>query len=306
MERLNPAIYEYISGIIPRENILLNEPMSRHITFRVGGEAKALVKIQSVEQLKKLIHYLKEIQEPYYVKGNGSNILVGDKGYNGVIIEIGSEYSTIRVEDDKVYAEAGALMSTIAKEALDNSLEGFEFASGIPGSIGGGVVMNAGAYGGELKDCVEKVTVLSPEGEVLTLSNDELAFGYRTSIFKTRPFIVLDVTIKLTKGDRALIEEKMKSLNEQRRLKQPLEFPSAGSTFKRPEGYFAGKLIMDAGLRGFTIGGASVSDKHCGFVINKYNATAEDVYEVIAEVQERVHDKFGVNLEPEIIFLGTF
>lgn len=197
-------------------------------------------------------------------------------------------------------------MSQIARAALENSLTGFEFASGIPGTIGGGVVMNAGAYDGELKDVVTAVTVCDPDGEVYTLDNRDMEFGYRTSAIKKRPFTVLEVTLQLKSGNADEIRSKMSELNERRRDKQPLEYPSAGSTFKRPEGYFAGKLIMDAGLRGFSIGGAAVSDKHCGFVINKGSATAADVYEVIIEVQEKVKEKFDVMLEPEVIFLGTF
>lgn len=306
MESIRPALYQFLNKYVDEDRILLNEPMSAHTTFRVGGEAKALVSINNEEELINLIPFLNGEQEPYYVKGNGSNILVGDKGYNGIILELSSNYNKVKCEDGIIYAEAGALMSSIAKVALDNSLEGFEFASGIPGTIGGGVVMNAGAYGGELKDVVTKVRVMDPKGEILTLSNENMQFGYRTSAIKTRPFVVLSVEIHLEKGNKDAIEEKMNELNSQRRLKQPLEFPSAGSTFKRPEGYFAGKLIMDAGMRGYTIGGAQVSEKHCGFVVNKGNATAADVYEVILEVQERVKKKFNVNLEPEIIFLGTF
>lgn len=306
MEAIRPALYQWLNKYVDEDRILLNEPMSKHTTFRVGGDAKALVKISKKEELISLIPFLNEENEPYFIKGNGSNILVGDKGYNGIILELSSDFNEIEYKDGVIRAEAGALMSSIAKAALDNSLTGFEFASGIPGTIGGGVVMNAGAYGGELKDVVTKVTVMDPKGEILSLNNDNMQFGYRTSAIKTRPFIVLEVELKLENGNQNAIEEKMNELNSQRRLKQPLEFPSAGSTFKRPEGYYAGKLIMDAGLRGYTIGGAQVSEKHCGFVVNKSNATAADIYEVIVEVKERVKKKFNVNLEPEIIFLGTF
>lgn len=306
MEKIKDFHLEFIKKYIPEKDILINEPMSLHTTFRVGGAAKALVKISNIEQLKKLIPFFKEINEPYYIKGNGSNILVGDKGYNGIILELSNNFAHIEVENDILKADAGALMSSIAKHALEASLEGFEFASGIPGTIGGGVAMNAGAYGGELKDIVTRVEILSSEGEILSLSNEEMKFGYRTSIIKQRPFIVLSVTIRLNRGNQSDIKAKMEELNLRRREKQPLEYPSAGSTFKRPEGYFAGKLIMEAGLRGFSIGGAQVSEKHCGFVINKGGASAADVYEVITEVQEKVKSRFGVNLEPEIIFLGEF
>lgn len=306
MEQINSAILQYISSVVPKENIYENEPMKTRTTFRVGGEAKLLVEISSADELTKLIPYLIRMGEPYYVKGNGSNLLVGDKGYNGVILEIASKMNSIKVDGTKITASAGVLMSQIAKAALENSLTGFEFASGIPGTIGGGVVMNAGAYDGELKDVVTSVTVCDPDGEIYTLDNKDMEFGYRTSAIKKRPFTVLEVTIELSSGNHDDIRNKMSELNEKRRTKQPLEYPSAGSTFKRPTGYFAGKLIMDAGLRGFSIGGAAVSEKHCGFVINKGGATAADVYEVIVEVQERVKDKFDVILEPEIVFLGTF
>lgn len=306
MDRLDPNIYEFIKERVSDKNILLNEPMMKHTTFRVGGPAKAFVSVDTEKQLSEIIPFLIKVEEPYYVVGNGSNILVGDRGYNGVILEIGSKFNKITVNDNTITVQAGALMSSVARIALENGLTGFEFASGIPGTMGGGVVMNAGAYGGELKDVVKNVKVMSPEGEMINLSGEDMRFGYRNSAIKTGPYIAIEITIELQKGNKDEIEEKMRSLNEQRRSKQPLEFPSAGSTFKRPEGYFAGKLIMDTGLRGFSIGGAAVSEKHCGFVINKKNATAIDIYEVITEVQERVYDKFGVHLEPEIIFLGTF
>lgn len=306
MEQINTALLQYIGNVVPKENIYENESMKKHTTFKVGGEARLLVEISKEEELLELIPYLIRIGEPYYVKGNGSNLLVGDKGYNGVILEIGSKMSGISVQGTKIIAKAGALMSQIAKVALDNSLKGFEFASGIPGTIGGGVVMNAGAYDGELKDIVTSVKVCDPNGEIYTLDNSDMEFGYRTSAIKKRPFTVLEVTLELANGNADDIRSRMSELAQKRRDKQPLEYPSAGSTFKRPEGYFAGKLIMDAGLRGFSIGGAAVSEKHCGFVVNMGNATAADVYEVIVEVREKVKDKFDVILEPEIVFLGTF
>lgn len=306
MEGLHPSVYEYIITQVPKEHVLLNEPMMKHTTFRVGGEADALIKIDSVEQLKKLIPYFKKIQLPYFIKGNGSNILVADHGYRGVIIELADCFNEITVDGVKITAKSGALMSSIASKALANGLKGFEFASGIPGTIGGGVVMNAGAYDGEMKDVVTTVKVMNMEGEILTLSNQAMNFGYRTSVIKNREFIVLEVILELKEGDKEEISQRMSELAVARKSKQPLEYPSAGSTFKRPEGYFAGKLIMDAGLRGYTLGGAAVSDKHCGFIINKHNATASDIYEIIHEVREKVRSRFGVTLEPEIIFLGDF
>ncbi|MBQ8596655.1 MAG: UDP-N-acetylmuramate dehydrogenase [Lachnospiraceae bacterium] len=280
--------------------------MCRHTTFRVGGEAQCLVRISSPQQLAVLIPYLQEVEIPYFILGNGSNLLVSDKGFEGVILQLGGNLNQITVEGTKIKAGAGALMSQIAGVALKHGLAGFEFASGIPGTVGGGVVMNAGAYDGEMKQVVECVTVMNDKGEILEISGKDMEFGYRTSIIKNRPFVVLEVVMQLQEGDGEAIRAKMDDLARRRREKQPLEFPSAGSTFKRPEGYFAGKLIMDAGLRGYSIGGARVSDKHCGFVINAGNATAADVAEVIQEVQERVKDKFGVTLEKEVIFLGDF
>lgn len=306
MEKISSAIYEFISTYVPEEDILTEEPMSRHTTFRVGGEAQCFVRISDKEQLKKLIPYLRQIEVPYFILGNGSNLLVSDKGYEGVILQIGNKMNTITVEGIHIRAQAGALLSQIAKCAYDKGLTGFEFASGIPGSIGGGVVMNAGAYGGEMKQVVESVLVMDIQGEILELSGESMEFGYRTSIIKNRPFIVLEVCLKLEQGNKERIASDMEELAQKRREKQPLEYASAGSTFKRPEGYFAGKLIMDAGLRGYSIGGAQVSDKHCGFVVNTGRASATDVAEVISEVQERVKDKFGVSLETEVIFLGDF
>lgn len=306
MEKISAAIFEFIRAYVPEEDILSDEPMCKHITFRVGGPAKCLVRISNPEQLRRLVPYFREVEIPYFILGNGSNLLVSDKGYEGVILQLGGNMNRIIVEGNTVRAGAGALMSQIARAALEHGLTGFEFASGIPGTVGGGVVMNAGAYDGEMKQVVTKVTVMNEAGEILELSNQDMEFAYRTSIIKNRPFVVLEVEIELCQGNPEEIRAKMDELARRRREKQPLEFPSAGSTFKRPEGYFAGKLIMDAGLRGYSIGGARVSDKHCGFVINAGNATAADVAEVIQEVQERVKDKFGVTLEKEVIFLGEF
>lgn len=306
MEIINTVVYEYINRYVDEADILREEPMSRHTTFRVGGEAEVFINIRSKEQLEKLVPYFKEVGIPYFIMGNGSNLLVGDKGYRGVILKLGSRMSRISVDGNRLTVQAGCLMSQIARVACEHSLTGFEFASGIPGTIGGGVVMNAGAYDGELKQIVSRVTVMNENGELLELSNADMEFGYRTSVIKKRPFTVVEVELLLMPGMQEEIAAKMEELNCRRREKQPLEYPSAGSTFKRPEGYYAGKLIMDAGLRGYSIGGACVSEKHCGFVVNKNHASAADVAEVIAEVQERVKDKFGVTLETEVIFLGDF
>lgn len=303
---MNSSIFNYVKEIVPEENILFDEPMSKHTTFRVGGNAKCLIKIENKQQLVKLVPYLQITGQEYFILGNGSNLLVGDKGYSGIVVKLDSNMGSIPVEGNRMRVPAGTLLAKAAAVARDNSLTGMEFASGIPGTIGGGIVMNAGAYGGEMSQIVESVEVMNREGEILVLDNDTMEFGYRTSVIKNRPFIVLETVLRLQQGEQADITAKMEELAAKRREKQPLEYPSAGSTFKRPEGYFAGKLIMDAGLRGFGIGGAKVSDKHCGFVINSGNATAADVKEVIEEVQRCVKDKFGVLLEREVIYLGEF
>ncbi len=265
-----------------------------------------LVHIESMEQLRQIVSYLRKIGEPYVVIGNGSNLLVGDKGYAGVVLKIGAGMSQIQVDGETIRVQAGALLSKVAAEAAKHSLTGMEFASGIPGSIGGAIVMNAGAYDGEMSQIVESVTVVNEDGEEMVLDKDTMEFGYRTSIIKNRPYVVTEVVLKLAKGNALTIRARMDELNAQRRAKQPLEYASAGSTFKRPEGHFAGKLIMDAGFRGYRIGGAQVSEKHCGFIINIGNATAADISELIQEVQERVKEMFRVELEPEVIRIGEF
>ena len=303
---ISEAVVEALQRFVPRENISLQEPMAGHTTFRIGGPADCFLQLENAEQLKNLRRYLGMAGVPFFVLGNGSNLLVNDSGYRGVILQIGQKMSNIAVEGCRIVAQAGATMAQVARAAMEHGLSGLEFASGIPGTVGGGVVMNAGAYGGEMKQIVKMVRVMDKEGEILTLDNDTMEFGYRTSIIRNRPFIVLGVVLKLTPGNRDEISAKMEELMKQRKSKQPLEYPSAGSTFKRPEGYYAGKLIMDAGLRGYRIGGAQVSEKHCGFVINSGGASAADIREVIEEVQERVRDRFHVRLEPEVIFLGDF
>lgn len=301
------GIIEPISQFVPKDNICENELMSRHTTFKVGGPCSILVKISEVEQLKKLLPYLVKENIPYFFLGNGSNILVSDKGFDGVVITYSQTLTEdVEAEGDKIIAGGGVLLSKVAKKALDASLTGFEFAAGIPGTVGGAMVMNAGAYDGEMKQIVESVEVVDTEGNLRVLSCEEMEFGYRTSILKREPFVVTKVTFKLEKGDSTVIKEKMDDLAARRREKQPLEYPSAGSTFKRPQGHFAGKLIMDAGLRGYQVGGAKVSDKHCGFVINAGDATAMDVYNLMEDVIKEVQEKFQVTLEPEVIRLGEF
>ena len=288
------------------DNVKWEEPMKNHTTFRIGGPADYYLCPHSTAELQKVIEICKEENLPFFVQGNGSNLLVSDRGYRGVVIQLGKNFSDMEVKDERILVKAGALLSKTAKEALDAGLAGMEAVSGIPGTIGGAVMMNAGAYGGEMKDIVESVTVLNQEGELLTLSVEEMKMGYRTSIVKEKGYIVVSAVLKLRRGQRQAIREQMEDYKERRVTKQPLDMPSAGSMFKRPEGYFAGKLIMDAGLRGFSVGGAQVSEKHCGFVVNKGDATAQDVLDLIHEVQRRVKEQFGVELEPEVRFLGEF
>lgn len=245
-------------------------------------------------------------EEDYFTVGNGSNLLISDTGYNGVILHPSKNFCDVRVEGERLICESGATLAAIARTALEQGLTGFEFAAGIPGSLGGAIVMNAGAYDGEMKQVVETVKLITPEGEIITKDSEEMEFSYRHSILKEKPYLVLSVTIKLRKGEKEQIKARMEELAQKRREKQPLEYPSAGSTFKRPEGYFAAKLIQDAGLRGLMVGGAQVSEKHCGFVINKDQATAKDIYELMKRVQEQVKEKYGVMLEPEVICLGDF
>lgn len=302
---MSKALYEFLVSVVPKENVLENEPMSKHTTFRVGGEAKCFVKVDTKEQLAKIIKYLNLVGREYFILGNGSNLLVGDKGYQGIVIDM-TNLNKITVVGEKITAQAGALLSIAAKEALSNSLTGIEFASGIPGTIGGAVIMNAGAYDGEMKQVVKSVTVLNTEGEELVFDNATMEFSYRSSSIKNAKFVVVEAELELQKGDAQAIKAKMDDFAQRRREKQPLNYASAGSTFKRPEGHFAGKLIMDANLRGYNIGGARVSEKHCGFVINDGSACAADIKELMEEVIERVKEKFGVQLEPEIIKLGDF
>lgn len=298
--------YEKLIKVIPEERVMRDEPMSRHTTFRVGGPADFFVTAQNGQDIKNVAALCKAEKIPYYIVGNGSNLLVSDKGYRGVIIRIFKDMGRIEVCEDKITAQAGALLSQIAAKALEAGLTGFEFAAGIPGTLGGACRMNAGAYGGEMKDVLEEVTVLDAEGELLVLPADQLNLGYRTSVIAEKEYIALEAVIALEKGERDKIKERMDELKEKRVSKQPLEYPSAGSTFKRPEGYFAGKLIQDAGLRGFRVGDAQVSEKHCGFVINRGNASAAEVHELMRQVSARVEEKFGVRLEPEVRRLGEF
>lgn len=297
---------EWFRKLGEQVEILVAEPMKNHTTFRIGGPADALALPKTPEEVAEVVRFCHEHAQPYYVLGNGSNLLVSDEGYRGLVLQLYRNFNDIQVNGETITVQSGAMLAAVARTAYQTGLTGLEFASGIPGTIGGAVVMNAGAYGGEMKNVLKEVTVLTKEGEVLVIPAKALELGYRTSVIPKNGWIVLGAVLQLKKGDQEQILARLEELKEQRITKQPLDLPSAGSTFKRPEGYFAGKLIMDAGLRGFTVGGAQVSEKHCGFVVNRGNATAADVWELICEVKRRVKEMTGVELEPEVKLLGDF
>lgn len=294
-----------VTEAMPELVIRTEEPMSKHTTFRIGGSAEVFA-APDARELPRLLAMANGADVPVTVIGNGSNLLVGDRGIRGLVIEIGERMSEVRIEGTTLVAGAGALLSKAAQAAAAAGLGGLEFAAGIPGSVGGAVVMNAGAYGGEMKDVLQSVKVLTEEGELLSLAAAELELGYRHSCVPERKYIVVEATMELSAKPEEEIRACMAELRAKRVEKQPLEYPSAGSTFKRPEGYFAGKLIMDAGLRGYTVGGAQVSEKHCGFVINKGGATAADVRQLMQDVHDRVKEQFDVELEPEVKMIGSF
>lgn len=299
-------IYNQMCTISGRDYVYVDEPMSRHTTFRIGGPADYFIHPQSREEVREIVRLCTEKKLDYYILGNGSNLLVSDAGFRGVMIQIYQNMSRVRAEKQRLFVQAGALLSQTAKTAAEEGLTGLEFAAGIPGTVGGAVTMNAGAYGGEMKEITEAVTVLDREGKIRRLKRNELEFGYRKSAISKYGYIVLEAELLLQAGDREQILEKIEDLCRKRKEKQPLEFASAGSTFKRPEGYYAGKLIMDAGLCGFSIGDAQISEKHCGFLINKGNATASEVMALISHVRIKVKELFGVELEPEVKLLGDF
>ena len=302
---MNQQFLEKLKTIVGEEHFSLEEPLKKHTTFRIGGPAEAFVSPDLV-QLPLIVRLCKEYDISYTVIGNGSNLLVGDKGIRGLVIELGKPAEEIAVIGNKMIVGAGTMLGKAASAAAARGLTGMEFAAGIPGSIGGAVVMNAGAYGGEMKDIIESVTVIDEEGQELELSLEELELSYRHSCIIEKHYLVTEVTLQLQRGEEEAIRARMAELREQRMAKQPLEYPSAGSTFKRPEGYFAGKLIMDAGLKGYRVGGAQVSEKHAGFVINTGDATAADVRGLITDVAAQVKEKFGVTLEPEVKMIGEF
>ena len=300
----NQKFVDEIRSRMAPEHILLNEPMKDHTTFRIGGPADYLILPASMEDVAFVFQCLKRHDIPFVILGNGSNVLVLDKGIRGAVIKFNSPISAIRKKKNTLTAGAGALLRDVSGFAAENSLSGMEFACGIPGSIGGAVFMNAGAYDGEMKNIVSAVRAISPKGEIVQFAANELDFGYRHSIFQENGCAICEVDLTLTPGNAEEIKEKIAGFTERRESKQPLEMPSAGSTFKRPEGYYAGTLIEQTGLKGFTVGGAQVSDKHAGFVVNAGNATAKDVLELIRQVQDRVFEKHHVKLFPEVRILG--
>ena len=303
---MNVNLKQRFQEILEDNRILEAELMSRHTTFRIGGPADFFLVPENADEIKKIIAVCKEKNVPYFNLGNGSNLLVSDKGYQGVVVQLYRNFGQIRVEDSRIHAQAGALLSGIAAAAREASLTGFEFAGGIPGTLGGAVVMNAGAYGGEMCQVLTRVRVMTGDGQVKILDASELELGYRTSCILSRGYIILEAELLLEMGSQEEIRSQMQDYAGRRREKQPLEYPSAGSTFKRPAGYFAGKLIDEAGLRGFGVGGAQVSEKHCGFVINRGGATAADIVELCRQVKERVFQNSGVKLELEVKLLGEF
>lgn len=301
---MEQSLINLLYRIVGEQNVQLEEPMAKHTTFRIGGPAQVFVTPRSVEELGQVVLAVNNSKIPYFVVGHGSNLLVSDRGIQGVVIQLYNNFADFTIDGSKVYAKAGVMLNRLGNAVRDAGLTGFEFAAGIPGTLGGAVMMNAGAYGGEMKDIVTAVQLMDGQGNLFEKSGEEMEFSYRHSIIEEKGYIVIGATLTLQEGDIGEITAKMEELALARKTKQPLEYPSAGSTFKRPEGYFAGKLIMDAGLRGYAVGGAQVSEKHCGFVINRGGATAADVLRLMEDVQHKVYDKFQVQLEPEVRFVG--
>jgi UDP-N-acetylmuramate dehydrogenase len=298
--------YEDLIRLLDPIHVKMNEPMSKHTSFQIGGDADLFITPTSIASLSQVVAFCRSRNVDYYVMGNGSNLLVSDKGFRGVVIQIYKQMKHIEICGEQIRVQSGLLLSTLSKRAYNAGLTGLEFASGIPGTVGGAIYMNAGAYGGEMNHVVVEATVVNHEGVVSVLKREELELGYRHSRFHTTGEIVVEVLLQLQKGDKAVIKSKMEELDIQRKTKQPLEYPSAGSTFKRPVGYYAGQLIMEAGLSGHRIGDAMVSEKHCGFVINVGTATCEDVLNLIEFVKLNIHEKFGVDIEPEVRIIGEF
>lgn len=304
--------YDGLVNIVGTDRVLRDEPLRLHTTLKIGGPADFLVKPESEEELRAVLELCYTHKMPCFILGNGSNLLVSDAGYRGVIIKLWRTDEAVQVLDRTEASSvtlriaAGTMLSRAAMAVANMGLQGFAFAAGIPGTVGGAVVMNAGAYGGEIKDCILSARIMDEQGTVRKLSKEELQLGYRTSAIQGTGWIVLDADFCFAPGKKDEILAEIEELNQRRREKQPLEYPSAGSTFKRPEGYFAGKLIMDAGLAGYCVGDAQVSTKHCGFVINRKDATATDFYQLMQDVTAKVQEQFGVTLEPEVRLLGEF
>ena len=293
-----------LRSVVGEDNVLVNEPMSEHTTFEIGGPADLYVIPETVDAVRDVVAICRESDLDYFVLGKGSDLLVSDDGYRGVIVAVADGLVNVSVNDNEISCQAGVPLREASEMACELGLTGLEFACGIPGSVGGACFMNAGAYDGCMADVLSSVSCLMPDGSVRDIAVGDLALGYRKSRIRDEGLVVLSATMSLRPGKRGEIRAKMEDLTERREAKQPLDLPSAGSTFKRPEGYFAGKLITDAGLKGYRFGGAAVSTKHAGFVVNVDNATAADVRAVIAHVQDEVERQFGVRLEPEVRFLG--
>lgn len=303
MQKLNECIAK-LKQILPEDSVLIDEPMSKHTTFQIGGPADCFVMPSTVEEAIAVIKIVKEYDVPLTMLGNGSNLLVMDKGIRGIVVNLNERFAKITQDGTTIHAQCGALMADVSKFAGACGLTGIEFAVGIPGSIGGCIFMNAGAYDGEIKNVVKSVTTVNKNGEVVHYTNEQAQFGYRHSAFQDNGDLILEVELELSFGDKEAIQAKMADLTARREAKQPLELPSAGSTFKRPLGYFAGTLIDQTGLKGLTVGGAQVSKKHAGFVVNIGGATAQNVLDLIAQVQQRVYEKHGVKLYPEVKMIG--
>lgn len=297
--------YDKLEEIVGKDKVKYNEKMSKYTTMRVGGPCDCIVFPDEISKIKEVIDFCKNENITFFVIGNGSNLLVKDEGIHGVVIKLGHRFSKIELDGEYILAYAGATMPALSQLAKKNSLKGLEFACGIPGTIGGGVKMNAGAYGSQISDILYEVTYMDEKEEIKTIKNKDCSFGYRKSIFTINPnYVILSAKFKLERGNIDEIENKMKENSLARKAKQPLEYPNFGSVFKRPEGYFVGKLVDDAGLRGYKIGGAQVSTKHTGFIVNVDNATCKDVLDLIGYVQTAVYNKFNVKLTPEVIIIG--
>ncbi|MDR6721659.1 UDP-N-acetylmuramate dehydrogenase [Paenibacillus amylolyticus] len=294
---------DIFENVIPREKLRSNEPLKDHTYVKVGGYADTLIHPTTTEEIVNVVQIAKSHQIPLTIIGKGSNVIIKDKGIRGITMSL-SHFDQIKVHEDTIIAQSGANIIDVSRAALDHGFTGLEFACGIPGSTGGAIYMNAGAYGGQVDDVVESADVITRDGQRMTMSREDMKLSYRNSIFKDNEYIILEVTFRLQKGDKEAIAAKMKELTLLREAKQPLEYPSCGSVFKRPEGHFVGKLIQDCNLQGTRIGGAEISLKHAGFIINADHATAQDYQELINLIKETVYAKFNVQLETEVIFLG--